>query len=557
VILFISVPFKGVIHYGAPERHELVILLNPCSSYGRDGFFAFENLEQIIMSGLPPEWYVGLVLFDVDIINVVAPDTYSRESALHALLNPEYESNIMHYGFFSDLADTRTIVFVTDDELAVLPVWSGLIADTVIIDLISGGLNIYQVHIEYDLTDTDVLLDYDYERDFSQIFSIHLYGEQSEVDKVLIMADNAIDHALLSVEGYSADIWLSQSIAIIETINPYQRPVSIEFSTTGEASASLASMQNIGQSRFLVGEPAEQNLFLNSFFDGAFIPLFASGIDVQADMLLPESDEYVTTPIEPSTQIETPVQQPAVQAQLPVVLPLTPPALQPQMPINVIDDESGEDDIDDYSGYEDENGEENGGEPVETPLASTDAGEPTPTPSEPADDGVGADTNPNLIIFTIIAVLFVLVALILLLRRRKATAEGAKPVLGDTEKELSDGALVFSGKFDIYVGRLGDLPQAYALFKTGAKKEVSVHDILRKTKHVNAMVELGNTENLVFNIDRRNVLHITNNSDCVVFVNSQELELGKRVSISQGESINIVLGDERALIFSPRFLYRM
>ena len=115
--------------YDNAGTHELILLFdNSISMTWNDTDFSAPAALKQILGSLPPHWYIGLVTFNADVVDVVPPAANTR-LLIRAILERTRYTNFTNTGagllqameLFSDNAHSRTIIFMTDGEMIIHP----------------------------------------------------------------------------------------------------------------------------------------------------------------------------------------------------------------------------------------------------------------------------------------------------------------------------------------------------------------------------------------------------------------------------------------------------
>ena len=595
VTLFVSQTLWSASYQDTGANHEVIILfdLNSSDEWHASGLLSADVLCQLV-EGLPLEWHLGLITFELDIVNSIAPGADTRASVHTVLSQPEYIHTYRYPALFSDSALNHTILFLSNNELAVLESDSALIANIMIDELISDGLLVHSLNLSDELTQTEP--EYSAGRDLSapefsfvpqalpgqslvQNFSVYLSGEPNDTRRVLIASENVVERVFVSVGGYAAEVEFGRRFGVVEVLETSYELVQVDFSSTGQTSVSIASAQesdalNLANNglytRLWLSGLAEDSLFLSSFFDGALVPLFAHGTAPQLGLNL--AADIPALPQEPLLQVPT-----AAAPMTPVVVTIDLP-----QPAEIPADDDNDEDYD-------ENDDDTPAAVQADPPAATD---PPPSAAEPhiSDETTPADDYevPSGFNSSAIWIAAVIILLILILffagrkmqdkkpqttrgsaakKKHAKKAKEQKTASGKTapapipvpvkQPEKPEEMFVFAGKFDIYLEHTDTQPGAFALFKLGKRKQASLEKILSKCSNINISGDLANTKDILFAADSSGELKVVNNSDFRVCVKEDQLQLNESRILSQGDNIHIFFEGERKLVLSPRFLYQM
>lgn len=589
VTLFVSQTLWSAAYQDRDRSHEVIILFDLSSSdqWYEVGLLSADTLWQL-MDGLPLEWHVGLITFDSNIVNSIPPRTDARASVHAVLSDPSYAYTYQIPALFSDSALSHTVVLLANNEMAVVEVdtayGSARLANTVVEELILIGLSVHSLNLSDEYVQTvpnylDVrdlaapefsfISDLLPGQNIAQEFSMYLFGEPGNRSRrMLIAAEHDVEHVFVSFNGYTREVEFGRRVGIIEVLDASDDNVRIDFSSVGLASASLASVQessaiNLSNDnqpmRFWLSGLAEESLFLSSFFNGALVPLFMDGTTPQLELVIPNVDEPIPQePIAPA---------PMTPVVVTINLPLLPDAIADD---EVVDNNTDEED-----------------EEVTSPILAEDP-PATYTPelyspgeiaSYPYDDD--ASFGFNLPIFWIIFVA-ILLALILFFFKHKAQDKKSRTKKARGQKSLQkkvdnpppesipalipaitqkasnpEELLEFAKKFDIYLSQTDTVPAAFALFKLGRAKEISLQKILRKCSNIRISDDLTNTKDIRFSVDSSNTLKVVNNSSFKVCVKENPLQINESRVLLQGDNVHIFFEGDRELVLSPRFLYQM
>ena len=609
VTLFVSQTLWSAAYQNRGESHEVIILLDLSASdlWYESGILSAEGLSQL-MDGLPDSWHVGLVTFDRYIVNSITPSADTRALVHAALSEFRYEHIYRSPTFFSGQALSHTIVLLSNEEMAVLEFGdSARLANTAIEEIVSTGLSVHSLNlsdthnqIERDNLDSRDLSapEFSFVADtlpgqgIAQNFSVYLSGEPSDSRRVMIASENVVHSVFVSADSHATEVEFGQRFGIIEIGGAYDALVQVDFYAVGQTALSAVSAQDAQSftsvdstqpTRFWLTGSAEDSLFLSSFFDGGLVPLFTEGV-------MPQLGLNITAIDEPPPQV---LQQPQLPPTTPTPFVLTPTIVAIDPPtIGAGADDADDEDNDDV----DNEANEEQGEITEPAQADDPPATYTPEPytsdeTEPYTEyEESARFNFFIIWFVIIAALLVL--LLFLARRKKqdkqprtkgqsraAKQERAKRVkeqkaplkkVKDTPqpkvipapipaltKEAKDPKelLEFAEKFDIYLNQTDTSPAAFALFKLGKGKQVTLQKMLSKCSNMRISGDLAETKNICFAVDKQGVLTVTNDSTFKVCIKDNQLQMNETRTLSQGDNIHVSFGG-RELVLSPRFLYR-
>ena len=531
----LMLPFQAAIASESSEEvHELVVLFDVSTSmsWNDTSFLAPDALRQIVHT-LPAYWHVGIVTFNGAVVEYVAPGVHTRDE-VQAVLNRARYTNWTNSGagfaqaleLFSDSVQNRTIVFMTDGELAHLPtaqetaeatahgeqMIAEIIASDVVVHTIAVGQDFPEVHEsvmdlapatggtlllaptsrELSAMATTLVMD-TFAPAQSQVgaaqmqeagagrFVIELPEDGLDYAKILINAETAISHVVVSAGAGNIHIESGARFALVELIEPTERTIQIDFFAEGTSTANLILPEHV----ILAGAGTGNN-------------------------------QESTMPDEPAD-----------------VLP--------------------------------NDGAEG--------TATTDTGA---LPRE--SDQTQADiTRQNFAISTLVVLTFLILFILLfhikgkdktrekpLVTQRVPTESIAQKSIvqtsGMTEaargqtvsEESSQGVYEFTGKLDVYITpQGGGAQQSYAV-RLRKKGQYSLRDVLQKCR-VSA-VFLG-AERMHLSTDKYGALQITNESGYVIFVKLKALKKGESHTLGYGENVRVNLEDG-TIVISPRVLYR-
>jgi len=590
-IIFASLTLWSAAQHNMSARHEVVVLFDISSAdkWHEAGILAPNTLRET-MDALPDDWNIGIVTFDSgmferDMINVISPGADTRERVHTALVRPTRVSFERSPAFFSGTALSKTIVFLSNNEVVILPIEgaSPALADAVIEEIVHGGFIVYRATVGLE-----ALEEYDYEenqeperppfgsslfsfmrpaqsRDALQNFTIALSEEQGELEKVIITSQNPIEYIVISTDDNVLEMEIGQRFAIIEVDNPTSAPAHLDFSVQGSASISTASVQDTEQSRLWLSGPAHDSVFLTSIFDGALVPFFAQGIAPQLNLGAADGNAAEPISIPP---VATPQSSVIVAFETPTTTPTSSDTQEPND--DVENDDNNDDNEDDNDDIDDEPVAAN-----ETPVTTTPPVEPPVEPTraqQASEPSVGLALNANgafaltpsvIMLIATFGVPIIVIGAFLINEKRKARAiRRAKVAARASEAQelpvtpLANDMFKFAGKFDVYINQSDEFPAGYALFKMKVGEEVSVREILAKCPHFKGLDDLPDPEYVYFTLNSMGTLKITNDSDCDVHIKTEKLKLNRRRTLSQGDNIHITFGEKRELIISPRFLFQ-
>ena len=277
----------------AEGTHELIILFDVSTSmsWNDTSFLAPDALQQIVHT-LPTHWHVGIVTFNGVVVDYVAPGAYTT-AEVQQVLNQARYTNWTNSGagfaqvleLFSNHAQNRTIIFMTDGELAHLPtaqetaeatahaeqMIAEIIASDIIVHTIAVGQDFPEVHEsvmglaaatggtlllaptsgELNAVAAKLVMDTfmptqnqvgaatQMQQPNAGRFMIALPQDTLDYAKILIHADAAISHVVVSASAESIHIETGARFALVKLTQPTQQSVQIDFVTDGTSTASL------------------------------------------------------------------------------------------------------------------------------------------------------------------------------------------------------------------------------------------------------------------------------------------------------------------------------
>lgn len=566
------------------DAHELILLfdLSTSMSWNDTEFLAPDALQQIV-SSLPSYWHLGIVTFRADVIDAVAPGADTR-GMVGAILGEARYSNYTNSGaglvqamdLFSDNARSRTIVFMTDGEMAMLPSADATaeavtLAEQAIAQVIESDIQVHTIAVGIDFDRTheailglapatggtlfqdvrsaelskiastlvfDVLgvarsqagaaqLD-----DTTGTFAVRLPATGLDFARVLITAESALDHIVVSSSGANVGIQTGQRFALVEITRPLDPVITIELSAEGMSSVSLilewdlrlmTAIADDGIARLWLLDSMGENVLRNPFFsqqaynmeaeffnldahtgevlDATRAHLEVFGVNTRQEIAMPEIETFANFPTSPSEEIsET---------------------------------------------------SENAEEVVEVPVEGTFL--------------VERDPWFTLFPFALTAFVFSLLVLICLLvlhfRRRRAVSPSvaALPRIVTPVTQSADSRFAFAGKLDLYLystlGGRESAPKTVHMFSFGKKgADLPLEMILRKCGIADAF---PGSDQIYFSANGQGSLQVAVDSNGIAFVGTKPLEERQGHALSNGESVRVPNRDQtQELEVSPRFLYR-
>ena len=541
---------------------ELIIIFDTSTSMGWNDteFLAPDALRQLVAS-LPSSYHVGLVSFNIDVVEAIAPGANSRPDILAALDRVAY-TNFTNSGsglframeLFSDHASSRTIVFMTDGEKANMPTSAQTEAafyqaDTAIGLLTASEITVHTIAVgtDFDQVDPSILNlapasgGYLFENVTSAklsdtvsslafdalgvsnslvgaaqvegstgTFTVRIPTAGPDLARVLITGESAIDHIVASATGSDVVIQTGERFAVVDVFEPTEQMLHIEFTTMGTSQAELILEWDLVLQatpseplRFWLSNSAGENVLHDPFFDSRVIPLTVDGADVQ----LRAEDGYLHWP-------EGDAYPEHVRANL------------EYFGINIV-----------------------GGSPALTLP-------PRETP--PPEPGL------TILILTVSGLLLAIILLIFIFRRRsekekepnETPAIDGVPTTGRRrfrrKRALQPSAPLplgsafeFTGKLNLYVTNTpNDIdipPQTFDLFRLNRKEEVSLRDVLQKC-HVPE--GFSGVEGIRFSAGKHGNVYVSNDSDCTILLGRDLLLKNRSRALEYGEKLHVTCTDE-------------
>ena len=523
-------PFQVVIASDSAEQsHELIILFDVSTSmsWNDTAFLAPDALRQIVYA-LPAHWHVGMVTFNDVVVDVVAPGADTR-GEVQAVLNRARYTNWTNSGagfaqvleLFSENAQHRTIVFMTDGELAHLPTAEAtaeatahgeqmiaeIIASDIVVHTISVGQDFPEVHEsvmglapatggtlllaptsrELSAMAAELVMDVfaptqnqvgaaQMQQSGTGRFVIELPQDGLDYAKILISAEAAISQVVVSASAGNIHIETGARFALVELIEPTERTIQIDFVTEGTSVANLILPENAAPIQTETGEPPDST-------DPADVLAGDTAGELGVDT---DAEEYAE-----QERVMHARQNFAISTLVVITFLI-----------------------------------------LFLLLFHMRAKEKTAANS-PAVERVAPETTAQ--------------------RQASQTNSVAAAMPRESVREQSPEAIFeFTGKLDVYVTvQSSGVQQAHAL-RVHKKGQYSLRDILQKCRVPG--VFLG-TERMYFSTDEHGALQITNESGYVIWIKSRALKKGESHTLKYGENVRVKLEDG-AIVISPRLLYR-
>jgi len=565
------------------ESHELIILFDNSTSmsWNDTGFLAPDAIKQII-SSLPSDWRVGLVTFRAEVIDAVPPGTDTWE-AITAILEGVRYTNFTNSGaglqqameLFSDHARSRTILFVTDGEMAYLPTYTAtaeamVLAEEMIAQIIESDIQVHTISIGKDFWATheailglahatggtlfqdvpseglsevastlvfDVLGVARSQVGAAQIvdsmgtFTIRLPAVGLDSARVLLTAERPIDHIVVSGNGSNVSIQRGRRFAIVAVDRPLNQTIEIEFSAVGASHASLilewdvrlmAEAHTDGVTKVWLTDSTGAPIQFDPFSSRQFFPIEAQIQTENGLRLDPATKEALQTwhLYLRALGINTPdfFQEPIIQF----------------MPFVADEPDS---------------------------VAESDAiNEAVPPLVDDVPDEISIpeanETERRFPLLTVIVLCVALVLLFLILLFRFRSKQTKQAIMPPPIEDF-DRRFAFTGKLDLYVSLIPSddaSPETAHVIRLGKSRVLDLQGILQKCRIPG---NFPGADQIYFAADNQGALQVLNDSDISIFIESTVLAEKQSHTLSQGERVRVYDEDDtRELLISPRFLYR-
>ena len=575
VFLF-SQPSLGVDSADA-EAHELIVLfdISTSMSWNDTAFLAPDALKQIIHT-LPSYWHLGLVTFHADVVDVVPPDIGTGD-AIIAILDGVRYTNFTNSGagfrqaveLFSDNAQSRTILFVTDGEMAHLPTYTATaeatrLAEEMIAQITESDIQVHTISIGRDFWATHeailglahatggTLFQDTLSEELSEVasamvfdvlgvarsqvgaariadsmgtFTIRLPAVGIDSARVLLTAESPIDHLVVSGNGSNVGIQRGQRFAVIEVDQPIDPTIEIEFSAVGASHASLilewdlqlmTETQHDGSTIAWLADSTGELIRLDPLSSTQFFP-----IDLTLDAVADDRIQAWKTHLE-TLGINIPNFQE-------VVIHTLPPSSADEPDSADAADEGNE-------------------------------GLPPPVAELPADAPEEASVSETARGSTVLGIAILCFALMILLLRTllRFRSKQAKQIVDLPPIQEFDPRFAFTGKLDLYVTLIPsddtNTPTSH-VFRLGKSHTLSLGAILKKCRIPGTF---PGSEQIYFVAEQQGALQVVNHSDGSIFVGATALVEKQSHVLTHGERVRMHDEAERKeLLISPRFLYRL
>ena len=607
-VYFFVTPVLGTVTNDG-DAHELIILFDISTSMGWNdtGFLAPDALRQIVDS-LPSYFNVGLVTFNIDVVDVVPPGSDTR-AEINAVLGRARYRNFTSSGtglsqamaLFSENALSRTIIYMTDGEIASMPTHRATLEATdfakdVIRQIIASDITVHTIavgdnfnnrhdetmglahatggHLIRDLTSAELssaassivfdalgvprhLIGAAQMIGASGRLSVQLPAAGVDSARILIESESPIRHIVVSSGADDIEITTGQRFAIVEITNPTTQTVEIEFMSYGSSEVSLTVEWNLqlmtaadddGTVRLWLSDNTGENVLTNPFFDGRFIPIAVDGVQSYARV---EAGYISLAPDEAGHTVQ--VKMDALGINVLGTVEAQPTITVPHDPAPGEDDDIGDGmDADDVTEPDD---------PAENDLTEPDV-----------ERERGTELPVAVIIGVAASILVAVLVLFFLIRlfrggnpektkQSAETAENPTPGRASPYAKKSkpmpapnnvDNRFEFTGKLDVYVRRTPDEEHTGRKFKFGIRREVTLQKIIKKC---NIPGRFRDADRIYLRTDR-GALRVVNKSDSAIRVGKDKLEGNQNRKLTRGDSVVVdsYIGTE--LVVSPRFLYQ-
>lgn len=563
--------------------HELIILFDISTSMqGNDPEFLAPDAMKQVVGSLPSYWRIGLVTFNTDVVDAVRPEADNRAKVLTAIDNIRYRrftnSGAGLYRvveLFSEDALSKTIIYVTDGEMAAMPTRQAtaeaiahaeemieqIIESDIIVHTIAVGDNFERFHNEKtmglahatggylfrDLVSEEISnaastlvfnvfgaarhqvgaahLNYSAGR-----FQLQLPNDGLDFVRVLIESESPKGDIVVNGIADSIEINTGRRFAVIELLNPTDRNISIEFMARGSSSVSIIAEWDLqlmsyisddGSVRLWFSDNTGNNVLADTFFGGRFIPVLVNGVQTQERI----EEGYINLSNETLREGDY-----IIQTSLST------------FGINLIQAAEVRVNIPSEEGFVTE--EAVSGEPVGETEEETAAEVPYVTEQR------GFNYVPVIIIGIVVLAFGIF---ILFHWSKKRSSPELKEDAELQSHEDFESNFKFSGKFDVHVAAAeNEEEQLSRKFEFGTAQEVSLQKIL---KECNILNEVSGAEGIYFT-SKYGLLQVVNNSNGAIFIGSEKLPENQSRRLTYEENVTLYdnIGDK--LVISPGFLYK-
>ena len=557
------------------DAQELIILFDISTSMQVNDteFLAPDAMRQVVNS-LPSYWHVGIVTFNTDVVDFVPPLASSRGEVLAVIDNLSYRHFTnsgaglqMAMELFSEGALGRTILYVTDGEMAAMPtrqatleaitlaedVIAEILESDIVVHTLAIGDNFESFHSEKTMglahasggylfrdlaseeisgTVSTLLFDVlEVERSkFGAAQLTYLTGRfplripYAGVDlvRVLIESESPVTDIVVNGNVENIEIQTGQRFAVIELSNLMYKDISIEFMALGNSNVSvivewdLELMADIAEDnslRLWFSDSLGNNVLDDSFFEGRAVPILVNGSEIQGRI----EAGYINLSSDGFTQAEN-----TIQASLHM------------FGINLLRDAQVN---------------------VNLPLSMSVEYGGLEVYGEAAPAGAyDSQRRFNFMpIIIIIGIAILGLCIFIMLRRYQ---QGG-PVRIREELILQDfegfkSSFKFVGKLDAYIVGADGEEKLVRKFDFNNAHEVSLDDILRKCGIPD---EFSGAEDIWF-MSEDGALQVANNSNGEVFAGMDKLAKNERRGLTFEENVAICNEIGNKLVINARFLYQ-
>ena len=555
--------------------HELIVLFDNSTSmaWNDTAFLAPDALRQLVHS-LPSHWHLGLVTFRSDVVALVPPGPDTR-AEISGILDGTIYTNWTNAGaglrqaleLFSDNAQNRTIVFMTDGEMAMLSTPNATaeavaLAESTIAQISASDIQVHTIvvgdgfyraheailglaettggHLFQDIPSEDLsevisTLAFDVleipqsQAGLAQLgdaagnFTVRLPVTGLDSARVLITTESAIEHIVVNGNGSNVSIQVGQRFAIVEVLDPLDPVIHIEFLARGVSSASLimewdlelmATLYTGRGMRFWLADSAGENVLLNPFFHNG----------TESSLPVKDGHLHLSSELEKALHaLQVHLEAFGINLRSPIEVPAIP---QPPTPPTEEVDEASEEE------------------------AFTDT---------PAEELLPIELGPSRRFAWVILIMICLglaVSLVLFrIRSRQKSEKESSPSMSTQEP---DRRFEFTGKLDLYVTTTspdtGESVQTPYMYRLSKRKRISLAAILRKC-HIPD--NFPSSDHIYLTMDKWSSLQISNDSNDTVFIGTNILTKTQSHTLSYLERVRVCSENPaQELVISPRFLYR-
>jgi len=563
------------------EAHEVIILFDISTSMGWNdtGFLAPDALRQIV-STLPSHWHVGLVTFHAEVADIVPPGVGTR-GEIHEILSETGYTDWTNSGvgfaqamaLFSERALSRTIIYMTDGEMAMMPTEAAtaeavVLAEAMVQEITVSGIRVHTIAVGQDFPNVhpdimglasatggylfqDVLSEalHDTARELvfdvlgvarNQVgaarmedsgrgsFTVRLPATGIDSATVLITAESAVENIVVSGSGSSVEIETGQRFAIVKIVRPVDRVFQIDFTASGASSANLMLTWDLelmvegvqfAPFQLWLADQSGENVLASTFFDGRFLPVSMPDMNVEMRVRIDHGYLYLDGQDFDGDKLGLRVQ-----------VDLEPFGINTPRPVRAFVEWPWEF--------------------YEVPLDDEAAEEVSDLPL--------TEEKQNVKMSFLVVGTFLILYLLLFRKPKREEPQTEMPAAEEPPVPVPvqevQSTFEFSGKLDLYVTHAGDSRETAYLFQLRKGKRISLQDILRKCRVSDSFPGI---EHVYFEADKQGALKVTNDSNCGVLLKSNLLARLESHMLDYGENVRISWEDGAQLTISPRFLYRI